>query len=350
VVKRAVFAVPGDLATPTGGYGYDRRIVSELGPLGWQVEVLNLGDGFPFPTAQVLDQAGKQLAMLPPGQPIVVDGLAFGVMPEAAEVVGRSYPLVALVHHPLGLETGLSAANAAVLCASEKRALAQAKHVITTSPATARLLAADFGVPADRLTVVMPGTDRVSPQPRTGNGPVMLLAVGTVIPRKGYDVLVAALDKLADLPWRLIIVGDRERSPDTTRQLDAAIARLDLRDRISFTGAVGSERLPQLYASADLFVLASRFEGYGMAYAEAVAQGLPVVGTSAGAIPDTVPQGAGVLVPPDDAEALAAALRPLIADRAQRDALAAGARKAAASLPTWRDSALRFAQVLDRLG
>lgn len=348
MVKRAVFAVPGDLATPTGGYGYDRRIISELNTLGWQVDVLNLGDGFPFPSAQVSDEAGKRLAALPPGQPVVIDGLALGVLPEAAETVSRSHPLLALVHHPLGLETGLSAADAAALCASERRALAQAKHVITTSPATARLLAADFGVPPDRSTVVVPGTDRADPQPRTGSEPVTLLAVGTVIPRKGYDVLVAALGQLSSLPWRLVIVGDRERSPATARELDAAIARLGLGDRISFTGAVAPDQLAPLYASADLFVLASRFEGYGMAYAEAVAHGLPVVGTTAGAIPDTVPQGAGVLVPPDDADALAATLRPLIADQGQRDALSAAARKAAASLPTWQDSARLFAQVLER--
>jgi len=348
VVKRAVFAVPGDLATPTGGYGYDRRIISELGALAWQIEVLDLGDGFPFPSTPVLDEAGKRLAALPGGQPIVIDGLALGVLPDAAEAVCHRCPVVALVHHPLGLETGLSATEAAALCASERRALAHANHVITTSPATARLLATDFDVPSDRLTVVVPGTDRAAHQPRTGAGPVTLLAVGTVIPRKGYDVLITALGKLADLRWRLVIVGERERSPDTTRRLDGEIARLHLGDRIRFTGAVAPRQLAPLYASADLFVLASRFEGYGMAYAEAVAHGLPVVGTTAGAIPDTVPQGAGVLVPPDDADALADALRPLIADRSRRDALSAGARKAAGSLPTWRGSALLFARVLER--
>ncbi len=137
-----------------------------------------------------------------------------------------------------------------------------------------------------------------------------LLSVGAVVPRKGFDVLIAALATLADLPWQLTIVGDRGRDPKTASQLDADIARLNLGNRVAVLGAVSPERLEQLYAGADLFALASRFEGYGMAYAEAIAHGLPVIGTTAGAIPDTVPAGAGVLVAPDDTGALAPRVAP----------------------------------------
>ena len=164
-----------------------------------------------------------------------------------------------------------------------------------------------------------------------------LLAVGSVVPRKGYDILVAALAAIPDLAWRLVIAGDRERSPQTARALDAQIARLGLAGRITFAGAVAPQRLMQLYAAADLFVLPSRFEGYGMAYAEAIAHGVPVVGTRAGAIPQTVPAGAGVLVPPDDVDALANVLRRLIASPSERERLAAGARAAAATFPSWQD-------------
>jgi glycosyltransferase involved in cell wall biosynthesis len=167
--------------------------------------------------------------------------------------------------------------------------------------------------------------------------------------RKGYDLLIAALAGLAHLPWRLTIVGDRGRSPETARRLDAEIIRQNLSVRITFTGAVTPAALAALYVAADLFVLPSRFEGYGMAYAEAIAHGLPVVGTTAGAIPETVPAGAGVLVPPDDVEALAAALRPLIEHSEARERLAAGARAVADTLPTWPQSAKLFAQVLSEL-
>jgi glycosyltransferase involved in cell wall biosynthesis len=349
VVKEVVFAVPGDLATPTGGYAYDRRIIAELPAFGWHVDIVALGDGFPRPTMAARAAACARLEALPRGGAIVIDGLAFGVLPDAAEVLRASHSLVALVHHPLALESGLSAGESASLHASEQAALDCAHRVVTTSAATARLLAADYGVASDRLRVVEPGTDRVAARPRSSDdGVVALLAVGAVVPRKGYDVLVAALAKLGHLPWQLVIAGDRGRSPETFRRLEADIARLGLAERIRLPGAVSTQQLASLYAASDLFVLASRFEGYGMAYAEAIAHGLPIVGTVAGAIPETVPAGAGVLVPPDDIAALAAALRRLLERPDEREALAAGAR--AASFPSWKDQAERFAQVLEGLG
>jgi glycosyltransferase involved in cell wall biosynthesis len=346
VVREAFFAVPGDLATPTGGYAYDRRIIAELSALAWRIEVVDLGDGFPYPAADTRATACARLAALP-RHPVVIDGLAFGALPEAAAALRASHRLVALVHHPLALESGLSAADAASLRASERSALVCARHVIATSATVARLLVADYGVASGRLSVVEPGTDRVSAPRRNREGVVKLLAVGSVIPRKGYDVLVAALARLRHLPWRLVIAGDCGRSPQTSRGLRAEIARLGLTDRISLLGAVASEQMSPLYASADLFVLPSRFEGYGMAYAEAIAHGVPVIGTTAGAIPQTVSADAGVLVAPDDVEALAAELQRLIASPDQRERLAAGAR--AVKFPSWSEQAARFARVLESL-
>jgi glycosyltransferase involved in cell wall biosynthesis len=292
--------------------------------------------------------AGAQLMGLPTGQPLVIDGLAYGTMPEEAKSLRERYPMVALVHHPLALETGLDNAEAAALRRSERAALACARHVIATSAATARLLIADYGVPAEGLTVVQPGTDRATVhEPRRGT--LTLLTVGAIVPRKGYDVLVEALAQLKDHPWRLVIVGDNTRSPETAARLDEDIARYGLSDRIEIVGPVPEEDLAEFYAEADLFVLPSRFEGYGMAYTEAVAHGVPVIGTNAGAIPDTVPPGAGILIPPDDVEALAATLRRLIDNESEREQLAAGARTASTSFPTWHESAVLFAAVLDGL-
>jgi glycosyltransferase involved in cell wall biosynthesis len=347
VVREASFAVPGDLATPTGGYGYDRRIITELSALGWRMEVVNLGDGFPYPAADTRATACARLVALPPGHPVVIDGLAFGVLPEAAEALRASHPLVALVHHPLAFESGLSAADSACLRASERSALVCARHVVATSATVARLLVDNYGVASGRVSVVEPGTDRVCPPPRDCKGAVNLLAVGSVIPRKGYDVLVAALARLRHLPWRLVIAGDCGRSPQTSRRLRADIMRLGLADRITLLGAVAAEQVAPLYVSADLFVLPSRFEGYGMAYTEAIAHGVPVIGTTAGAIPQTVPADAGVLVAPDDVEALATTLQRLIASPDERERLAAGAR--AAKFPSWSEQAARFARVLESL-
>jgi glycosyltransferase involved in cell wall biosynthesis len=231
---------------------------------------------------------------------------------------------------------------------SETEALTYVRHVIVTSGNTKRILARDFGVERSRITVIKPGTDRVAAAPERPphDDAVALLAVGSLVPRKGYDILFRALARLRDLTWRLAVVGDPHRMPWMAKHVTADLEELDLKDRVTLHGAVPADRLSQFYFAADVFVLASRFEGYGMAYAEAIAHGLPVIGTRAGAIPRTVPKGAGILVPPEDVEALASALRLLIADPTERARLAAAARAAAAKLPTWRDAAKTFRRVV----
>ncbi len=344
-MRRLVFAIPDSLATPTGGYAYARRMIGELGRRGFEIELIDLGHGFPRPHESVRAAAIGRISALAPDRPAVIDGLAFGVLPELASVA-RGHRLIGLVHHPLAFESGLSAAEAAALRASERAALAGACHVIATSATTARLLISDYGVPAARLTIAPPGTDRAPSAHGSGGDVLALLAVGSLVPRKGYDVLVAALAQLADLPWRLIIVGDPSRDPQTAAALAADIARAHLSERITLAGVVSAEQLRALYLGSDLFVLASRFEGYGMAYAEAIAHGLPVVGTNAGAIPDTVGSCA-MLVDAEDVAALAQALRSLIGDRARRLRLAAAARAAAVSLPTWEQTVELFARAVD---
>ena len=349
MVKRVVFAVPGDLATPTGGYTYDRRMIAELKSIGWQVDVAGLGEGFPRPDAATKAAAAAKLAAAPQGCPIIVDGLALGVLPEAAKAVRERNPLVALVHHPLAFETGLQPGEAEALFESEREALASARAVIAASPATAQLLMDDYDVPPDIIFVISPATDRGTMAEGSRGGTVRLLSIGSIVPRKGYDVLVAALAALADLPWRLTIAGDNTRDAKTAADLEAGIAQLGLGDRIELLGAVSDDRLAALYTASDLFVLASRFEGYGMAYAGALAHGVPVIGTTAGAIPDTVPPSAGILVEPNDIKALARALRLLIENPRERAWLAAGAREAAAALPTWPDQAKLLAGAIEAL-
>jgi len=167
-------------------------------------------------------------------------------------------------------------------------------------------------------------------------------------PTEARDLLIEALATLIDLPWHLTIVGDA-RDPATAEQVRAAIDHHKLEPRTSLLGAVMAARLAQLYALSELFVLPSRYEGFGMAYAEAIAHGLPVIGTTAGAIPETVPDTAGVLVPPDDVPALAAALRRLIESRRERAQLAEGARIVAKHLPTWAESAKLFSDAIERV-
>jgi glycosyltransferase involved in cell wall biosynthesis len=346
VAQTVTWAIPGDIDTATGGYAYDRRIIAELKRLGWTVELVSLGDGFPRPTEAQKADAEARLRASASSMPIVIDGLAFGALPEVAAELERACPVVALVHHPLALETGLTDAQSQVLLASERAALASAHRVATTSPWTADLLVERFGVTADRLTVILPGTDRGPFARGSGGGPLHLLSVGAIVPRKGFDQLVEALAHLRDLPWRLTIAGDRSRDPASAMRVDKLIAHHRLDGRVNVLGTVSPDRLTALYDSADAFVLASYFEGYGMAFAEALGHGLPVIGTTGGATQQTVPATAGRLVTPGDVVALAEALRALIEDHGHRRALAGGARAAAASLPAWADAGDKFSDLL----
>ena len=348
-MKRLAFAVPGDLATPTGGYGYDRRLIAELRALGWHVDVVSLGEGFPRPSTEQRAIALSRLEALPEDVPVIVDGLALGALPVEAERLSRRAPLVALVHHPLALETGLSPADVDKLFDSERTALAAAHSVIVTSPYTSERLSEDYDVPPESITVAPPGTDRGTPATGSTDGIVRLLSVGAVVPRKGFDILIAALVPIANLPWRLAIAGDLTRDEATATKLQVDILEHKLADRVTLLGALSQEQLGTLYSSSDIFVLASHFEGYGMAYAEAMAHGLPIIGTTGGATMDTVPANAGVLVDPGNAKALTRALRMLIQNEKERRWFASGALTASADLPTWKDTAEIVADALEEI-
>jgi glycosyltransferase involved in cell wall biosynthesis len=341
--------LPGSLADLTGGTLYDRRMVEGLRARGGAVQVHELDRSFPFPTAQALRAADGVLDALPAGAPTLVDGLAFGAMPAVAARHAERLRLVALVHHPLALETGLSAAQAARLAASEASALPHARRVICTSPRTAALLA-DYGVPASRIRVVEPGTDPAPPAAGHAPGaPPRLLCVGSVTPRKGHLLLVEALAALVQHRWQLDCIGSLTRDRETAARLGGRIAALGLDERIRLLGELPPAALAAAYARADVFVLASLFEGYGMAYAEALAHGLPVLGTTGGAIADTVPADAGLLVEPGSVAALRDALGRLLTDAGLRRRLAAGAARARERLPDWPTAAARFAEALDRV-
>jgi glycosyltransferase involved in cell wall biosynthesis len=348
-MKRPIaFLLSGDPEARTGGTLYDRRIVDELRVLGHSVTLHRLGDGFPFPDTQERAEAASVLAAIPGGTAAVVDGLAFGALPDEAAEAGRRLSLAALVHHPLALESGLDAAQQAALFASEREALSAAHGIIVTSAATVRDLA-PYGVAAERATVILPGTDPAPLAHGSGGSAPVLLCVATLTPRKGHLVLIEALAGLADLPWSLVCAGSTSRDVATADAIRSAVARAGLGDRVAFPGEVGRAALDALYNRADLFVLPSWHEGYGMALAEAVARGLPVVSTRAGAIPDTVPHNAGLLVAPGDAAALSAVLRRLLVDPAERANLAAGARAARGTLPGWPAQGRRFSSVVDAL-
>ncbi|MFD1745377.1 glycosyltransferase family 4 protein [Rhizobium helianthi] len=338
-----IFAFPGDLATNSGGYAYDRHVLFEMGKLGWSVSPLPLGAGFPFPTATTQLDAERLLSSLPDDTLVLIDGLAFGVLHEWAEREEKRLKIIALVHHPLALETGLEPADRLRLEVSERLALKAARHVIVTSPATARTLEGSYEVPSERITVAVPGTEPATRVPSRDEVP-HIVSVGSLIRRKGHDVLLHALDRLRDLSWRATIAGSETLDPATATQIRALVKDLALQDRVAMTGELADVR--ELMATADIFALASRYEGYGMVFAEALAHGLPIVACRAGAVPEVVAHDAGILVEVDDVEAFADALRRLILDHDLRQQFGHAAAEAGARLPGWGDTARIISQKL----
>lgn len=348
--SRLVFAYPGDLQTLTGGYGYDRRVITGLKDKGWSVELLPLGEGFPFPGEETLQAAESELAALPDGSVVVVDGLAYGVLQEAARQLANRQKIIALVHHPLCRENGLSTANAEKLQASEADALRHARHVIVTSPSTAQQVQDLFTIPDGDISVALPGTDLQGRIDRAPSETVRLLSIGTVTERKGYDLLFAALGNLDGADWHLDIVGGLDADPTYVRALKVQVEELQLAHRVTFHGAVPNCALADYFKVADIFVLASRYEGYGMAYTEALAHGLPVIGSGAGAVEETLSCGGALYCGVEDVSALQAALARLVSDPIERKKFAQQAAVAAQSLPSWPDAVSIFETVIKKVG
>lgn len=344
-------AVPGDIMTLTGGYIYERRLLDALRLIGHDVRHIELPPTFPDPSQTDSAAAVAQLRTVGDQTPIIIDGLAFGSWP-TADLATVCAPLIALIHHPLAKENGLSDARRDVLYRTERDNLAMAHHVLVPSPHTAEILMSDYGVAGGKITIVRPGTFPVQPA-HSPLDPPMILSVGIQAPRKGHDVLLKALALIKDEAWQAVIVGSAH---------DAAFAnkianlthRLGLNARVRLAGKVAHDALRGFYNQASIFALATRYEGYGIVFDEALSHGLPIVTCAVGAVPDTVPKRAGLLVGSDDAGAFAEALRSLLVDQSKRARLGQAALSAGRALPSWADAAQitsnALAQALPEIG
>jgi len=340
------FVVPGRIDLRTGGYEYDRRIVSGLGEVGWTVNVVEIPGAFPFPSAAERAALARALARLRDEAIVVVDGLAFGAAPDEVERESARLRFVVIVHHPLARETGLTPGAAAALEASERRALGAACAVVVTSPATVESLR-PYAVSPHRVRIVEPGTDPAPIARGSTDGLVHLLAVGSIVARKGFDVLIDGLAAIPERNWRLACVGSVERDAAAVERLRDRIRAGGLQPFVRLEGEAGAGALARYYDAADVFVLATWHEGYGMAIAEALARGLPIVSTPTGGIADLVGDEAGLLVAPGERAAWAAALSRVAGDADLRARLRAGARRVRDRLPAWPAAAGRFSQVLE---
>lgn len=386
--------VPGSIAQRTGGSIYDRRIVQGLGRRGWSVVVHEVAVGvadavaagpsvetgpagagrvdarpggtLPVeapPSETVVAEGGRgpglgdALARLPNGARVVVDGLAMAGSPEVVGVHGSRLRLLALIHLVAGDEPGIGPAERDRRWRLESDTLGACAGVIATSGHTAARLR-DLGVDSARILVVPPGTDRAGLATGPGEGaPPQLLCVAAVTPGKGQEVLVRALARLADVPWRAICAGSLTRDPAFADRVRALTDELRLADRVTFPGECDRDTVDALYRTSSVFVLPSAYEAYGMVLGEAMAWGLPVVSTTGGAIPETVPAAAGLLVAPGDEAALADALRWLLADgeeeagraRERRASLGSAGRRHASALPDWDTTVEAFGEAVSAL-
>ena len=325
--------LPGPVGLVAGGSIYDRRIAEGMRALGHDVSLVAQAGSDAVARAA---WAGMAADAMP-----VIDGDALpGFVAMDAEIAARR--TVGLVHHPVSMEPGLSAEARAELLAIERRLLPLLASVIVTSPLTAATLSSEYGVAAERISVVVPGTEAAPRSPGSGGPGCEILSIGTLLPRKGHDVLLRALARLFDLDWHLTIAGEA-RDAVCAATLRALAEELGVAQRVTFEGVAVGNALAALWARTDVFALATRYEGYGMAIAEALARGIPVAVTNGGAAGALVTPDCGTVCDVDDVVQFSKCLRHLIFDTALRRDLAEGALKVGAALPDWAAQSAAFA-------
>ena len=336
--------VPGRLDSISGGYAYDRETIAGLRALGHSVDVIEFGAP-PFPNADLSQAAHIAWASLAPDALPVIDGLGLPAFLDLADQL-EARGAIGLIHHPCALEAGHPDDVRDALMEAERRLFPMLRRLVVTSPATQTTLARDFAVDPARLRVVVPGTRPASRSPGSGGPGCAILALGAYIPRKGHDLLLRALARLFDLDWRLTIVGPGAGGA-LAETLKALAVELKIDHRVTFLGELDSAALDRLWATTDVFALATQYEGYGMAIAEALARGLPVAITNGGAAGALVPPEAGCVCEVGDLVTYSKALRRLIFDVELRAAVSDAAWQVGQRLPDWPAQAAAFAAALE---
>jgi glycosyltransferase involved in cell wall biosynthesis len=334
-----------DPLRPSGGNTYDRRLRDGLQASGWSVRTRAVAGAWPRADEPALRSLRRTLGALPDGSLVLLDGLVASAAAEVVVPESRRLRLVVLMHMPLGCTLDHDD-----VWVGECEVLGAAAAVVTTSHWSRDRLLATYRLDAARVHVAQPGVDAADAalgSPTGGN----LLCVAAVIPGKGHDLLVRALARVADQTWRCTCVGDLTRAPDFVADLRRSIAEAGLEERITLTGARAGDDLAGSYGRADLLVLASRAETYGMVVTEALARALPVLATDVGGISEALGTTAGgrrpgVLTTPGDVGALAGALRSWLRDAALRRDLREAARERRSDLTGWKKTATRVARVL----
>jgi glycosyltransferase involved in cell wall biosynthesis len=337
-----------DAARPSGGNTYDRRLCRGLTSSGWLVHEHIVPGSWPRPDAPSLAALADAVKPIPDGAVVLLDGLVASTAPQVLVPHAHRLRLVVLVHMPLGHRPADQRGDAAR--ARERAVLANAAAVVTTSAWTRRRLLELYPLHADRVHVAEPAVDAADLATGSAAGGA-LLCVAAVTAHKGHDVLLEALAAAADQSWHCLCVGSLERDPPFVEGLRRRARALGLDDRVSFPGPRIGAELDRRYAAADVLVLPSRAEAYGMVVTEALARGLPVIAAEVGGLPEALGHGAdgvrpGLLVPPEDPAALSAALRAWLTDDELRRRLRRAARERRGLLAQWSSTTSVLADVL----
>jgi glycosyltransferase involved in cell wall biosynthesis len=337
-----------DPARPSGGNTYDRRVCRGLTALGWAVHEHAVPGAWPRPGAVEHAALARAVERIPEGASVLVDGLIASAAPETLVPQARRLRQIVLVHMPLGHRPRDDEAGA--VRARERAVLASAAAVVTTSAWTRHRLRELYGLPAGRVHVAEPGVDAAGLAPGTAAGDA-LLCVAALTPDKGHDVLLDALATTTDLSWRCACVGSLERDPAFAEGVRRATRMRGLGERVRFPGPRTGSALDRAYAAADVLVLASHAETYGMVVTEALARGLPVIVADVGGVTEALGHGEdgtrpGLLVAPGDPVALGAAVRAWLGDAELRGRLRRAARERRASLRRWPATATVVAGIL----
>jgi glycosyltransferase involved in cell wall biosynthesis len=337
-----------DPARPSGGNVYDRHVCRGLASLGWSVHEHAVPGFWTRPDAASFAALADVVQRIPDDAVVLLDGLVASTAPEVLVPQARRLRLVVLVHMPLGHRP--AEVGAGYVRTRERAVLSAACAVVTTSAWTRRRLRELYSLPAARVHVARPAVDAAGLATGTAAGRG-LLCVAAVIFEKGHDVLLDALATISDLSWRCLCVGRLDRDPAFAESLRRRALDYGLGDRVLFAGPRTGADLDRTYAAADLMVLASRAETYGMVVAEALARGLPVVAAKVGGLTEAFGHGAdgirpGLLVAPEDPAALGAALRAWLGDEELRERWRRAARERRESLSAWSTTTSVIAGVL----
>jgi glycosyltransferase involved in cell wall biosynthesis len=334
-----------DPARPSGGNTYDRQLCRGLASLGWTVHEHPVPGCWPRPDAASFAALAGVVQRIPDEAVVLVDGLVASPAPEVLVAQARRLRLVVLVHMPLGhrpADDDVRPREGAVLSA--------AVAIVTTSAWAQLRLLELYSLSAAAVHVATPAVEAADLATGTAAGGA-LLCVAAVTFDKGHDLLLDALTTISDLSWQCVCVGSLDLDPPFVEELRRRSLDGGLEHRVSFRGPRTGAELDRAYAAADLFVLASRAETYGMVVAEALARGIPVVATEVGGVPEALGHGAdgiqpGLLVTPEDSVALGATLRAWLADAGLRRRLRGAARERRRSLSGWSTTASAIAAVL----